>query len=209
MIGYDRIPELWRAGIPALADRKFTFTRYSFDEIVASTVKRAEKVVAGAGGRVSSEGLEVPPQEPQAAKLEQWNPGAPIERVGASGPGWSWKGAWTEGTMDLWGEKIANKKTSAAGAEATFTFSGTGVAIVGRSSQTGGRADVYLDGKKVDGIDAWIPERTHDNDLWHVTGLAAGMHTVRVVTRGDAGPRSKGTEVRIDWAIVYGAKAAP
>ena len=93
--------------------------------------------------------------------------------------------------------------------EASFTFAGTGVAIVGRSSQMGGRADVYLDGKKVEGIDAWIPERTHDNDLWHVTGLEPGRHTVRVVARGDADPRSKGTEVRIDWAIVYGAQAAP
>jgi hypothetical protein len=209
MIGYDEIPEVWRAGIPALADRKFAFTRYSFNEIVDSTVERAEKVVAGAGGKVSPEGLEVPPQEPQAAKLEQWNPGAPMKRVGPVDPAWSWKGAWTEGTMDLWGEKIANKKASAAGAEATFTFEGTGVAIVGRSSQAGGRADVYLDGKRVDGIDAWIPERTHDNDLWHVTGLEAGRHTLRVVARGDADSRSKGTEVRIDWAIVYGAETRP
>ena len=54
-----------------------------------------------------------------------------------------------------------------------------------------------------------LPERTHDNDLWHVTGLEPGRHTVRVVARGDADPRSKGTEVRIDWAIVYGAQAAP
>ena len=76
--------------------------------------------------------------------------------------------------MDLWGQKIANKTASTAGAEATFTFEGTGVAIVGRSSQDGGRADVYLDGKKAGEIDAWIPERTHDNDYWHVTGLPPG-----------------------------------
>jgi hypothetical protein len=63
---------------------------------------------------------------------------------------------------------------------------------------------VYLDGRPVGEIDAWIPERTHDNDLWHVTGLEAGAHTVRIVARGDADPRSKGTAVRIDWAIVYG-----
>ena len=78
------------------------------------------------------------------------------------------------------------------------------MAIAGRSSQDGGRADVYLDGKKAGELDAWIPERTHDNDYWHVTGLANGKHTVRIVTRADADPRSTGRKVRIDWAVVYG-----
>ena len=36
------------------------------------------------------------------------------------------------------------------------------------------------------------------------TGLANGKHTVRLVTRADADPRSKGKAVRIDWAVVYG-----
>jgi hypothetical protein len=204
MIGYDAIPEVWRAGIPALAGRKFAYTRYSFDEIVASTVRRAEQVVAGVGGEVSEAGLRIPLQEPQAAPLEQWNPGPPTARLRSSDPAWSWKGPWTDGTMDVWGETVANKTASARGAEATLRFEGTGVAVVGRASQGGGRADVYLDGRPVGEIDAWIPERTHDNDLWHVTGLEAGAHTVRIVARGDADPRSKGTAVRIDWAIVYG-----
>jgi hypothetical protein len=76
---------------------------------------------------------------------------------------------------------------------------------VGHCSQEGGRADVYLDGTKAGEIDAWIPERTHDNDYWHVTGLPAGKHTVRIVTRDDADTRSKGKTLRLDWAIVYGA----
>ena len=49
MLGYDKIPEVWKAGIPALADKKFAYTRYSFNEIVASTLTRAEKVVAAQG----------------------------------------------------------------------------------------------------------------------------------------------------------------
>jgi hypothetical protein len=205
MLGYDRIPEVWKAGIAPLADKKFSYTRYSFNEIVASTLARAEKVIRGAGGKVTAGEVEVPAQEPEAAKLEQWEPGVPIRHVDPVDPAWSWKGAWSEGTMDLWGDKIANKTASTAGAEAAFTFEGTGIAIVGRSSQDGGRADVYLDGKKEGEIDAWIPERTHDNDLWHVTGLPPGKHTVRIVTRADADSRSKGKKVRIDWAVVYGA----
>jgi hypothetical protein len=70
-------------------------------------------------------------------------------------------------------------------------------------SQEGGRADLYLDGKKAGEIDAWIPERTHDNDYWHVTGLPRGKHTVRIVTRADADERSKGRKLRVDGAVVY------
>jgi hypothetical protein len=205
MLGYDRIPEVWKAGIAPIAEKKFSYTRYSFNGIVASTLARAEKVVRGAGGKVTADGIEVPAQEPQAPKLEQWEPGVPIRHVAPMDAAWSWTGSWTESTMDRWGQKIANKTTTTAGAETTFTFEGTGVAIVGRSSQEGGRADVYLDGKKEAEIDAWIPERTNDNDLWHVTGLPPGKHTVRIVSRADADPRSKGTKVRIDWAVVYGA----
>jgi hypothetical protein len=73
-------------------------------------------------------------------------------------------------------------------------------------SQEGGRADVWLDGKTAEPIDAWIPERTHDSDYWHVTGLAHGKHIVRLVVRPDADQRSKGKQVRIERAIVYGRK---
>ena len=73
-------------------------------------------------------------------------------------------------------------------------------------TQEGGRADVYLDGAKAGEIDAWIPERTHDNDYWHVCGLANGPHTVRIVVRGDADARSTGRVVRIERAIVYGPR---
>ena len=41
MLGYEKIPEVWKAGIPAIADTKFAFTQYSFNEIVASTMARA------------------------------------------------------------------------------------------------------------------------------------------------------------------------
>lgn len=208
MIGYDKIPDVWKAGIPKLADKKFAFTRYSFNEIVASTRERAFKVIQGAGGTVTDSEVVVPFQEPQAAPLEQWDGGVPLKLVDAAQTDWTWKGAWTPGTMERWGQNPRNKEATGAGHEATFTFEGTGVIIAGHCAQDGGRADVYLDGQKAGEIDAWIPEDTNDNDYWHVTDLPAGKHTVRVVTRADADSRSTGKKIRIDWAVVYG-KAAP
>jgi ADP-ribosylglycohydrolase len=209
ILGYERIPDAYRSGIPAVADTRFEFTRYSLNEIVASTLARAEKVVTRAGGRVSPTEVTIPLQAPEAPALEEWNSGVPVARVTPDDGAWKWSGHWKTRTLkNEWSEwKV--REAGGAGDEATFTFEGTGVALVGTMSQEGGRADVWVDGVEADpGIDAWIPERTNDDDYWHVTGLAPGTHRVRLVVRGDADERSKGRKVQIETAIVY-AEAAP
>jgi len=75
--------------------------------------------------------------------------------------------------------------------------------VTGALSQDGGRAEVYLDGKKVGLADAYIVERTHDNVLWNVYDLKPGEHTVRFVTVADADSRSKGKRVTISGAVIY------
>jgi hypothetical protein len=206
MLGYERIPEKWKAGIPALADTKFEFTQYSFNGIVASTLKRAEKIIVAAGGEVSSAEVVIPVQSPKAPPLEQWDPGVAVARVEPDQPAWSWKGAWTAETVKNDWSSWKVRQAGGAGDQATLAFEGTGVAIVGTTSQQGGRAEVYLDGAQAGEIDAWIPERTFDNDYWHVTGLANGPHTVRIVVRADADGRSKGRLVQLERAIVYGPR---
>jgi len=205
MLGYERIPETWKAGIPLLADTKFEFTQYSFNGIVASTLARAEKIIAAAGGTVGPEEVVVPVQSPKAPPLEQWDPGVPVARIEPDQAAWSWKGGWTsERPKDDVTRKV--KRAGGAGDEAALAFEGTGVALVGTMGQDGGRADVYLDGAKAGEIDAWIPERTHDNDYWHVTGLANGPHTVRIVVRADADGRSRGRVVQVERAVVFGPR---
>jgi hypothetical protein len=208
ILGYERIPAVWKAGIPALADTRFAFTRYSFNEIVASTLARAGKVIEGAGGSAGGDTFIVPVQEPQAPVPEQWNAGAPRVRVEPPDPAWTWKGLFADGVFKFPGGGEARfKEASATGAEARLAFDGTGVAIVGRCTQEGGRADVFLDGEKAGLIDAWIPKGTNDNDYWHVTGLRPGPHVVRIVVRGEADDRSTSNKIQIERAIVYGPAA--
>jgi hypothetical protein len=192
MLGYDRIPDVWKAGIPALSTTRFRFTRYSFNEIVRSTLQRAFQVIRGVGGTVTPTEVVIPAQEPRAPRLEQWDVDPPTARLGPADPAWTWGAGWSEG------------KTETSGAEVRLRFRGTGVSVAGRCSQQGGRADVYLDGEKVGRIDAYVGPRTHDNDYWHVTGLRAGEHTLRIVTLPDRDPRSTGTQIAIQRAIVYG-----
>jgi hypothetical protein len=203
MLGYAKIPEIYKSGIPKLADTKFEFTSYSFNEITKSTVDRALKVVRRAGGKVEGTDVIVPYQKPSAAKLEQWDPGIPDRRIDSSDAAWSWKGNWTEEKGRADRNRPVGKSASGGGAETTLNFTGCAVVVIGPYSQAGGRADVYLDGKKAGEINAYIVERTTDNALWHTYGLKQGPHTVRIVTRDDADSRSTGKTLSVYSAITF------
>ena len=197
VLGYDQIPDSFKSDIPALENKKFAFTDYSFNDIVKSTEVRALKIVQATGGKVTDQEIGIRIQKPKAPKLEQWNPGIPYQRFTTSDPCWSYSGAWqTEN-----GAKVSTSK----GNDATLEFNGVAVAIMGELSPNGGRQTVFLDGKKVESADAYIGERTHDHALWHVYGLKSGSHTVRLVTTDEVDARSKGKRIALHEAVIYRA----
>jgi len=198
MLGYERIPAEFKSGIPKLADTKFAFTDYSFNTICDSTMKRALELIAKHGGRVTDAEIVVPKQSPKAPKLEQWDPGIPDKKVPANDPAWTWNGRWADDKDTL--------VSKTAGDETTFRFRGVAVVIMGRLSQSGGRADVYLDGKKVGVADAYIVPNTNDDSLWHTYGLKDGEHTLRLVTTASADSRSTGHDLVVERAVVYRAR---
>jgi hypothetical protein len=204
ILGYDKIPEKFRAGIGAIADTPFRYTEHSFNSIVRSTLARAARVIEGAGGQVTAAEIVVPYQSPSPPALEQWEIDPPTKRAEFSDPAWSFSPGFAPRTMRLGSFEWTAMVASAPAAEASFRFRGTGVAIVGMMTASGGRAEVYLDGVRAGDIEAFIVTNTSDNDLWHRVGLAPGEHHVRIVTRGDLDPRSTGTDVGIERAIVYG-----
>lgn len=196
MLGYDRIPAEFKAEMPTLENRKFDFTAYSFNDIVRSTEKRALRVIEQAGGRVLPSEVFIAVQQPKAPKLEQWSPGIPDRRIPVKEMAWTFTGAWTQ-------DKGA-RVSSSSGSEAMLKFDGVAVAVMGRLDQLGGRADVYLDGKKQPlPLDAYIVPNTHDNVLWQAYGLKPGPHTLRIVTAVNADPRAKGRDIAIQEAVVY------
>lgn len=195
MLGYRLIPEQFKSAIPGLADKKFSYTDYSYNDIVRSTEARALQIIRQTGGEVTEDEVVVKLQKPRAPKLEQWTPGVPDRRVAANDPAFSFVGDWTT----VQGAKVSRSK----GNEALLKFNGVAVALLGQLSQDGGQADVYLDGKKVAVADAYIVPNTHDNVLWNVYGLKPGEHTVRVVTLDTADRRSNGRRVTLSGAVVY------
>ena len=199
MLGYEKIPDFWKSGIPKISDTKFQFTNYSYNEICKSTLSRALMIVKQAGGKVEGDEVIIPLQKPKSARLEQWNPGIPDKRIDAKDSSWTWKGNWTEDAKS--GARTAN----GAGAEVSLNFTGTAVFVLGSNSQSGGRADVYIDGKRQRMLDAYIVERTSDSALWHIYGLRQGAHTLKIVPRADADPRSKGKSIVISSAVIFRA----
>lgn len=195
MLGYSRVPETYRAGIPKLADKKFDFTEYSFNDICKSTLTRAISVIRRNGGRVTDTAVIIPLQTPKPPRLEQWDPGIPDRRIAVQDPNWTWTGQWRR-------DKEAMVATGAR-CEAILHFDGVAVVLLGQLNQQGGQADVFVDRQRPSRADAYIVKRTHDNALWHVYGLKPGHHTLRLVTTGHADPRSGGTTVALQGAVVY------
>jgi hypothetical protein len=196
MLGYEKIPDKFKSGIPKIADTKFEFTDYSFNEVVRITERLALEQIKMAGGNIVDGKIIVPLQKPKAAKLEQWSPGVPFKVIPVKSNDWKFEGNWRFDNGNMISED--------ASATATLNFMGVAVAIVGQLGQDGGRADVYVDGRKSSIVlDAYIVKNTYENCLWHIYGLKPGNHSIKIVKRSDKDSRSTGQVITINRAICY------
>ncbi|RIK82620.1 MAG: hypothetical protein DCC67_07040 [Planctomycetota bacterium] len=199
--GFEQLPAPWRDEVARIADVPFSHTRYSFNGIVASTERRACEVIGRAGGRVSDAQVEVPPQTAQPATLELAEFGAPAAVHHAGDEAWQWRGQWADVHN---GSELVARASDRPGDEATLTFDGTGVALVGELGAEGGRADVYIDGVKAKlAADAYVPPETFDEDLWRIFDLPPGQHALRLAIRDDHDSDSRGRRLVIKRAVAY------
>jgi hypothetical protein len=205
VMGYNKIPDHWKSGIPELAEKKFAYTDFSFRTIVDSNVKRAVALVQKNGGRVSGDNLIVKTQSAKPAKLELWDDyGSPVERIGTSDARWSFDGDWKVAEPRS-RRKIVRRTSNTKGAEASVSFEGTGAIMVGPYIPTGGKAQVYLDGKLDRTIDVYPDEDASKGGeaVWHAFGLKNAKHTIRLVVTGEPYAGSKGSDISIDDLIVF------
>ena len=201
MLGYGAIPEEYKSGIPAIADKKFQYTDFSFTTIVQSTEKRALATIQRTGGRLEGDKVLIKPQTPRPPKLEIWNYGTVAELVPAADSRWTWKGNWSAGS----GNEAQTRTASEKSAEASIAFKGTGVIVVGPYLGEGGKADVYLDGKLDRTVDVCSDERGSKGGeaVWHAFGLKNGEHTVRLVVRGEPYGSNKGANVAVTGLAIF------
>ncbi|MGD0922110.1 MAG: ADP-ribosylglycohydrolase family protein [Terriglobia bacterium] len=199
MLGYRSIPAKWTEPLAGIADEKFSYTNYSFNSIVKSTIERAKLVVRKEGGSVSEKGIVVPVQTPLILKLEQFAPGKVVERIALGDSRWKWQGNW-----EKTGDRGNERRSKVAGAEATVAFEGTGAMLVGTLDTDGGTANLYLDGNLMGKIDGYNDDGNRGGEgLWGMFDLKPGAHTVRVVVKGEPYPGSKDAWIYLQDLIVF------
>lgn len=206
MLGYRRIPAEWKRGIDAIADKKFEYTDFDFHSIVESTEKRALALVQRSGGLLQGDMIKIKTQTAKAARFELWDDyGSPVERIGAEDPRWAWSGAWQVKEIKTRRGSLSARISAQKGAEARLAFEGTGAILVGPYLPSGGKADVYLDGKLDRTVDVY-PDEDHvklTEAVWHVFGLRPGKHNLRLVVRGEPYPGSRGADIQIEDIVVF------
>ena len=204
--GYKAIPDRWKFGIEDIADKKFSFTDFSFRTIVDSNMKRALAMIRKNGGTVEGGGVRIKPQSPSPVKLAVWDDyGSPVERISVKDARWRFSPGWkTAAPSDPY--KDSGLRTSdEKGAEAAVAFEGSGAILAGTYLPNGGKADVYLDGKLDGTVDAYSDEdnRKVNEAIWHGFSLSNGKHTLRLVVRGEPQGESKGSEIDLSSLVVF------
>jgi hypothetical protein len=210
--GLSGLPAAYREAVQAIGDSLFINTSYSFNKAVLNTLGYTCRLVAANGGKVTDKEIIVKTQTPQPLPMEVSFPKVVFDkRVNVfEKEGWELKGEWkTYNHQDKWSKKEIHGQArycEKKGSEISFTFEGTGVSLCGNWLRDGGKADVFVDGTLRRTIDCYFyyAGQEHLNmDLYHITGLQQGKHTILVVAKGEKRQESLGTRVYITEAVVF------
>lgn len=210
--GFSALPIEYQNAVNAIGDSLFVNTNYSFNKAVEKTFAYAEKLALENGGESTDKDLIIKLQQPVPFALEDAFPNLVFgKRVKVfANDGWEEKGQWASyGYYNNWSKqevKDQSKFSSTAGDEISFTFEGTGASIEGNWVKDGGKADVYVDGELKRTIDTYFnfASQEHQNmNIYHITNLPEGKHTIRMVVKGEKRPESAGSNVYITEAVVF------
>lgn len=207
--GYEAIPEEFRSHIPEIADEKFIFTNYSYNDAVTQTLALIAGNVTAGGGDVTPEGYKIKLEEPVAPEYEPGLTNLRLkEKVNMAQPErWNLTGVWEDfvygdGDYDLY--RVATQPGDAA----ELNFDGTGVALLGSWNTDGGRADVFIDGEKVKTVNTYFITEAGKFEgnrayIFLTFGLEPGKHTVKIVNLPEASPHSTGNKIYLERALIY------
>jgi hypothetical protein len=210
--GFSGLSVELQEAIKVMGDEKFVHTDYSFNKAVDKTLEYAQKLTTENGGEASEGKLKIKIQEPLPFALEVAFPKLVFDkRVNVfAADGWEFKGKWASfGYYNNWSKKeVKNqaKFSANAGDEISFTFEGTGVSVVGNWVKDGGKADVFVDGEFKRTIDCYFyfANQEHRNmNLYHITNLPEGKHTIKLVVKGEKRPEAEAANVYVTEAVVF------
>jgi hypothetical protein len=113
----------------------------------------------------------------------------------------SYSGVWRTRTNTVYSGGTA-RETTASAASATFVFRGTRVSWIGTRSVARGKARVYIDGVLQATVDQFGAATTYRLPIWTRSGLAPGVHTIKVVSTATRNPSASSTMIDVDGFVV-------
>jgi hypothetical protein len=112
-----------------------------------------------------------------------------------------YSGKWTDSYSQRYiGHTL--RSTTSKGAAITFTFTGTGVEWFGNADARHGIADVYIDGKLTDRVDAYSVTAYRQQRVFWAFGLPYGKHTIKIAHSGRKSADARAQIVDIDAFVV-------
>ena len=110
-------------------------------------------------------------------------------RVQQTGSGVTYTGSWsTTSTSNASGGSY--RRSNVTGATAKFTFTGTGVKWIGLLANSGGIANVKLDGSLVATVNQYALSTEYGRVLFQRTSLANSRHTLEISVSGNRDSRA-------------------
>ena len=91
---------------------------------------------------------------------------------------------WIQGNRDKAYSEGATAETNTRGAQATITFTGTGISWIGARGPQCGIARIFLDGAFVEDFDTYFQTEGPQHTDFSRSGLAAGTHTLTIQVIG-------------------------
>ncbi len=162
MLGYDKIPAYWKAGLKAIEDMDFKYTTMSLNLVYGVSYKHALEMIRKNGGTVSDAQVIIKTEAPVAVQFEK-----------------SFDGIYPVAQLNMWGEVGSGEKE--------LTFTGTGIVLKGEAvKSTPAAIDGIIEASfTIDGNDAGtfkLPTdfTTRRHELFWKYGLTNGKHVLRM-----------------------------
>ena len=109
---------------------------------------------------------------------------SPGNQVQETHPSIAYGAGWLQDNRDKAYSQGSSAESNTVGAQASFTFSGTGVSWIGARGPQTGIARLFLDGVFVQDVDTYALTEGPQHGDFSVTGLAAGNHTLTIQVIG-------------------------
>lgn len=181
MLGYEKIPPSWKAGLKEIEDMNFKYTTMSLNRVYDIGFKHALEMIKANSGTVSEKDVTIKVQKPQAVRFEQ-----------------SFENVFPFDKNDI-------VDTSGS---ISFEFEGTGFIINGSAVKRANQpeksleASLFIDGNEVEKASFPTDFITRRLELFWKYDLPKGKHTVKVVTK-EAGT---GYELKATDYVLYSDK---